>query len=130
MICPKCGASMQEGAGFCTACGTQFEAQQQVYQQQPVYQQPVYQQPAADDLSAPLTTGQFFLMDLVGCVPLVGLIMYFVWAFGSNTNLNRKSWARAKLIWVLISTVLSVLLGILFGTAIMASGLAASDFLY
>ena len=125
MTCPNCGTNMQEGSAFCTTCGTRFETQQP-----PVYQQPVYQQPAGDDLRAPLTTGQFFLMDLVGCIPLVGLIMYFVWAFGSNANVNRKSWARAKLIWVLISTVLSVLLGIIFGAAFAATGTAASEFLF
>ena len=129
MTCPNCGANMQEGSAFCTNCGTRFEEPQASYQQ-PVYQQPVAQQPAGDDLRAPLTTGQFFLMDLVGCIPLVGLIMYFVWAFGSNANVNRKSWARAKLIWVLISTVLSVLLGIIFGAAFAATGMAASEFLF
>ena len=121
MTCPNCGANMQEGSAFCTNCGTRFE------EQQASYQQPVAQQPAGDDLRAPLTTGQFFLMDLVGCIPLVGLIMYFVWAFGSNTNANRKSWARAKLIWVLISTVLSVLLGVILGAAFAATGIALSD---
>lgn len=130
MICPNCGTNLQEGSAFCTNCGARFEAQQaqQAYQQQPYPQQPYpQQQPAAADLNAPLTTGQFFLMDLICCIPLVGLIMYFVWAFGSNANANRRSWARAKLIWVLISTVLSILLTVVLTAVFSAAGLALSD---
>ena len=47
MFCNKCGATMQDGAGFCPSCGAQQAVAPQA-PQQPVYQappqQPVYQQ--------------------------------------------------------------------------------------
>jgi len=46
------------------------------------------------------------------CLPIFTLIMYFVWAFG-NFNKNTKSWARSKLIWLLIGVIMSIVLLIL-----------------
>lgn len=118
MICPNCGANNPDSTKFCTGCGARLDAaaQQQDYQQAS-YQQQAYQPaPAAvqPDVRQPLTTGQFFLMDLVAAIPLVGLIMCFVWAFGDSTNLNRKAWAKAKLIWTLVGIVLVILFVVLF----------------
>lgn len=89
--------------------------------QQQAAQQPGYQ-PAAPVViqpmnNQPLTTGQFFLMDLILAIPLVGLIMCFVWAFGDASNPNRKAWAKAKLIWILIGVVLTILFVVLFAGA-------------
>ena len=65
-------------------------------------------------------------MDLILIIPLVGLIMCFVWAFGDGSNLNRKAWAKAKLIWMLIGIVLTILLVILLAGTITAIMQAAS----
>lgn len=48
MFCDKCGAQVDFGAAFCTACGAPAPAQQpqQNGYEQPPVQQPVYQQPA------------------------------------------------------------------------------------
>ena len=118
MICPNCGANNSDSTKFCTGCGARLDAaaQQQNYQQAN-YQQQAYQPApvaAQPDVSQPLTTGQFFLMDLVAAIPLVGLIMCFVWAFGDSTNLNRKAWAKAKLLWILVGIVLAILFVVLF----------------
>ena len=76
--------------------------------------------------SQPLTTSQFFLMDLILAIPLVGIIMCFVWAFGDGSNPNRKAWAKAKLIWILVGIVLTVLLVLLVGSSLAAILNAAS----
>ncbi|HEX2925273.1 MAG TPA: hypothetical protein VHP38_03290 [Ruminiclostridium sp.] len=57
-----------------------------------------------------VTTGDWFLTILITAIPLIGLIMLFVWAFGGGANENKSSWAKAMLIWVLI---LGVIAGIL-----------------
>jgi ABC-type Fe3+ transport system permease subunit len=60
----------------------------------------------------------WLLTLFISYLPLVGIIMLFVWAFGSDDNLSRRNWARAQLIISLIMGVLgaifsSVLIGFL-----------------
>ena len=89
MICPNCGTNNSDSTKFCITCGARLDAgAQQQAAQQPGYQPaaPVVIQPMNNQ---PLTTGQFFLMDLILAIPLVGLIMCFVWAFGDASNPNR-----------------------------------------
>lgn len=64
-----------------------------------------------------VTTGDWFLTMLITAIPLVGLIMLFVWAFGGGTNPSKQNWAKAALIWMLVSVVF----GILFFGAIFAA---------
>lgn len=98
----------------------QYQPQQPVYQQQPpIYQQqpqyPVNPQQFTDD--RPLSIGDYIVMMIVGGIPLVGLIMMLVWAFGGNTNTNRKNYARAMLIIMAVGIVLSIV----FGASIIAA---------
>ncbi len=64
---------------------------------------------------------------LLTALPLVGIVMLFVWAFGSNENENRQNWAKAQLIFAAIIIGLVILFSIIFGSifaAAMASGAA------
>ena len=54
---------------------------------------------------------------LLSAIPLVNLIMWFVWAFTSRTR-SRKNYAIASLILVLVSIILAVVLAIFFGQVI------------
>ena len=40
------------------------------------------------------------------CIPLVGVIMLFVWAFSSGNQPSKKTWAQATLIWIVVMSVL------------------------
>lgn len=73
----------------------------------------------------PLTVGDWMVTILVTFIPLVNLIMYFVWAFSSTSHPSKKTWAQASLIWLLISIVFSAIVFAIFGAAILA--LAASS---
>ena len=75
-------------------------------------QQTVSKNPALD---APLTVLDFFLMSLLSFVPIIGFIFLLIWAFSGNTNINRKNYARAALIWILVSVGLMILLTIIGG---------------
>ncbi|MDD2534337.1 MAG: hypothetical protein PHC86_06530 [Eubacteriales bacterium] len=55
----------------------------------------------------PLTVGQFLLMLFLTGIPVVGFILLLVWAFGSNSNENKKNYARATLLLSLIGIVLA-----------------------
>lgn len=62
-----------------------------------------------------IKTSDWFLTILISAIPLVGLIMLFVWSFGSGYNPNKANWAKATLIWVLIVIIIYILLFALLG---------------
>ena len=90
--------------------------QQQQYQQRQYQQQ--YQQMPPQQFqrmpqsfmpeSKPTGTGSWFITLFLAGIPLIGLILMFVWAFGSNTEQSKQNWARANLIWYLIAVLIVV----------------------
>lgn len=67
-----------------------------------------------------VSIGEWMITLLITALPIIGLIMLFVWAFGDGTNLSKKNWAIAMLIWYAIAIVLVILFFVIFG-AIIAS---------
>jgi hypothetical protein len=49
-----------------------------------------------------MTVTDWFLTVLVLALPLVNIIMAIVWAASSTTNLNKRNYCRAILIWAAI----------------------------
>ena len=64
-----------------------------------------------------MTTGQWMLTTLIIAIPIVGIVMTFVWAFGNG---NRKNYCRSALIWMLIGIVLWIIL-VVSGASILSS---------
>lgn len=62
-------------------------------------------------LVRPVRTSGFFFTELLLLIPVINLILLFVWAFRKRTNLNRKAFARSILIWILL-VLLLVLAGL------------------
>ena len=54
----------------------------------------------------PMSVGDWILTSLIFAIPIVGLIMLFVWGFGSNTQPSKANWAKATLIMIGISIVI------------------------
>jgi hypothetical protein len=54
--------------------------------------------------------GDWLLTLIIMLIPLVNLIMLFVWGFGGGTNPSKANWAKASLILMLISLVLGILM--------------------
>ena len=105
MFCDKCGAQIPENSVVCPACGAQVGSGTQNYQQpSPQYG---YAQPPVD--TSVLTMGNYIVMMLIMCIPIVNIIMLFVWGFGSNVNLNKRNYARASLIFTLIGIFIAIL---------------------
>lgn len=145
-FCKKCGTKIPDESAFCPECGEKVEATP-VQAPQPQYSQPQYAQPqymqhvqpqyvqqpvsrsmpsavpgGYNPLTEPLTVGSYFGMMFLLCIPIVGFILLLVWAFSSSTNLNRKNFARASLIWGLIAVALSIvvsLLGVSLGASLL-----------
>jgi len=53
-----------------------------------------------------MSVGEWMVTMLVTAIPIIGFIMLFVWAFGDGSNPNKKSWARASLVFFAIGIVL------------------------
>ena len=64
---------------------------------------------AIKDISQPMSVSDWLITYLIMIVPIVNIVMLFVWGFGSNTNLSKASWAKATLLWFCIITVIYVL---------------------
>ncbi len=82
------------------------------YNNEQQYQQPVYAAPE----NAVMSVGEWLLTTFILAIPCVGLIMAFVWGFGSG-NENRKNYCRAWLIWQVIAIVLGGIFGAIMGSA-------------
>ncbi len=94
--------------------------------QKNVYQQQQYQyannnfQPSMD--MSPLSLGEWLITLVIGSIPCVGVIVYLVWAFSSNGNINRRNFCRASLIVVGALAVLYIILIFVFGIAAYSTG--------
>lgn len=60
--------------------------------------------------AAVVSTKDWMITYLIMIIPLVNIIMLFVWAFSSTENPNKANWAKARLIWIAIGTVLFAIL--------------------
>ena len=64
----------------------------------------------------PISVGEWIITTIILAIPIVGFIMLFVWGFGSNTQPSKANWAKATLIMIGISIVLTFLfLGTMLG---------------
>jgi hypothetical protein len=72
--------------------------------------------------SGEVSFGEWFLTIFLTAIPLVGIVLLFVWAFSATTNPSKANWAKASLVWAGIGIVLYllifvVILGILTTTS-------------
>ena len=57
----------------------------------------------------PMTIGDWLITFIITYIPLVGVVMLFVWAFGDGTHPSKKTWAQATLILFAIAIVLGII---------------------
>ena len=68
-----------------------------------------------------MSLGDWVLTILALMIPCAGIILYFVWAFGKNGNINRRNYCRAYLIITGITLVIYIIIIAIFGAAIIGS---------
>lgn len=78
-----------------------------------------------DNNYRPVSVGDWILTYLLLSIPLVNIVLIFVWAFGQNTPVSKANWAKALLIWALIGFVLYAAFLLLFGMGAAVAGLSA-----
>ena len=138
MFCEKCGKEMLDTAKFCPSCGAPAEVVEEaadaleaepvvepVESSEPV-EEPVEETKAAvaetpppppvygksKDLLKPLSTASYFWMFFLMAIPVIRLISLLVWSFSDNVNVNKKHFAHAFFIWVLVSLILTIIAAI------------------
>jgi len=99
-----------------------YNANQPAYQPPPPqYQQSQYQSPppAQPYNSAqqwpPMKIGDWAIVWLISLIPIVNLVMMFVWGFGSDVNPSKKAYFQWQLIITAVGIVLSIILFIVAG---------------
>jgi hypothetical protein len=60
--------------------------------------------------SSVISFGEWFLTLFLTAIPLVGIVLLFVWAFSSTTNPSKANWAKAGLAWAAIAIVIYLLI--------------------
>ena len=73
----------------------------------------------------PVSVGEWMLTMLIMCIPIIGLVMLFVWAFGGGAQPSKANWAKASLLWMVLMFVI-VILFIALGFGVGMLGALAS----
>ena len=120
MYCISCGKEMAEATAYCEFCGAPQQQSGGAANNNQAYTQYSYNQygaadgqqgyagpgayapyPPVDENDKPMTLGAWMKTLLIMSIPLVNLVMIFVWAFG-NGNTSRRNYFRAMLLYTLI----------------------------
>ena len=57
-----------------------------------------------------LSVGDWMIILLIISIPVVNIIMLFVWALSSDTNVTKSNFAKAALMWFVVIIILWLLL--------------------
>jgi hypothetical protein len=55
-----------------------------------------------------MTIGDWLITFLLTSIPLVGLVALLVWSFDEGMQPTKSTWAKATLIWYVISVIIAV----------------------
>jgi heme/copper-type cytochrome/quinol oxidase subunit 2 len=62
---------------------------------------------------APITVGQWIITFILLAIPVVNIVLLFIWVFDSDTNPSKKSFAKASHIIMAVLFVVSIISAIL-----------------
>ena len=83
--------------------------------------------PAKGSAYEPISTGGYIGLSLLMCIPVVGIILAVIWAFGGCKKINKRNYCRAMLIMMVIALIFSFLIGFavksLMGKALEEAGI-------
>lgn len=88
MNCPFCGKEIKENETYCKACGAPQSAKARAFSTLPQTKK-----------IRMLNIKDYLLMFLVSIISPLNLICWLVWCFNPNTNVNKKNYAAAALIF-------------------------------
>ncbi len=68
-----------------------------------------------------IKTRDWFLTIFLTAIPIVGLVLLFVWAFGGNAKPSKANWAKATLLWLVLGIVAYGVVALTIGAAFIAT---------
>lgn len=69
-------------------------------------------------------TRDWFLTIFLTAIPIVGLVLLFVWAFGGNAKPSKANWAKATLLWLVLGVIAYGIVALTVGAAFLATQLS------
>ncbi|MFN0728039.1 hypothetical protein [Polaribacter gochangensis] len=66
---------------------------------------------------------EWALTIFLASLPIVGFILVLIWAFDSNTRINKKNWAKGTLLLMVIYFIIAMLFLFMFGGVALLAGL-------
>ena len=88
MNCPFCGKEINENESFCKECGAPLSAKARAFSTLPQTKK-----------IRMLKIGDYLLMFLLSVISPINYIAWLIWLFNPNTNVNKKNYAAAALIF-------------------------------
>ena len=98
MNCPICGKEVNESEIYCKACGSPLSAKARAFSTMPQTKK-----------IRMLKISEYLLMFLLSIISPVNYIVWLIWCFNPNTNVNKKNYAAAALIFNTSLVVLIVI---------------------
>jgi len=80
-----------------------------------------------ENKAAGMSVSDWVLTIFLSGLPLIGLVLLFIWAFGDNQRPERVNWAKATLVWMLIGIAIVSVFFMVFGAAFLA-GMAGAEY--
>lgn len=128
MTCNTCGRqTANEEANFCENCGASFRKVQNFYEtSKPEEKTTVQMTPSAND-KKPMSVLKWLGFMVTIYIPYIGPFVYLglllMWSIRSDVNPNQKNWARATLIFGIITiAILMIYMSRVFAEIVNSGG--------
>lgn len=77
-------------------------------------------------LEEPVSVGEWIVAMLLMIIPCINIVMMFIFAFSKTEKKSKSNYFKAVLIWTLIVVVIEIIAGIILA----ATGASLMDYLY
>ncbi len=98
MYCEYCGEKLRKGSRICPNCGNQKDS--------------VHYSLREEDLPEkyrPISMWGYFGYQILFSIPIIGWIMLFIFAFGSDENINIRNFARSYFCFLIVLVAIYLL---------------------
>lgn len=73
-------------------------------------------------LEEPVSFKEWMITILIMLIPVVNIVMFFVWAFGGSAKKSKSNFFKAMLIYLAIAIIIEIIAVIAMGTAAFSYG--------